>query len=298
MERSMAVSVARTFALLVAVGVAGSASAETAAPSGAESEAFAASEPSAGSVPSRVPESTLRRARVADPWFTRGTVAANGGVVAWSTTMAAPGGEPIPATGSASAAGISVDLHGRRLAFALGLSGSATDDVASPIEGAAGTPARFTAGEARAAFDATILNARGIYVAAGAGIEARASAYGSFDQGNELVTSWQTVVAGADLRARVFAGPRVYFAGSLFAGAVPVALRWQRVDAAGTDPLSAGSLEDPFVLAASAGVGVRPVEWLALAGGVVARDASYRLDDGSEAREQCIRPYVGIELLY
>ena len=237
-----------------------------------------------------------RRAAAHDPWFTRATVSAQGG----KSTLAAE----IPVTGMNSryegahqAGGLAIDLYGRRLGFNLAFAGGASRDATAPIDGVGGT--RITTGEASASFTGVLWNSPGVFLAVGPSIEGRATAIGHFEEGNEAVASWQTVIAGGDARARVFAGPHVFFTGHVFAGALPVSGAWQSVDAAaaGGEVVSTGELTDAFVLSGSASVSFRPAEWVAVSGGVAARTATYTFEDRTGS-ENTIRPYLALELLY
>lgn len=234
-------------------------------------------------------------ARVADPWFTRGTMSVQGGASNWTSSMPIPGMKE-DARGEGSGAAMVVDLYGRRLGFHLALAGGVTQNAPAPVEGAEGS--RMTAGEMHAAFSAVLWNSDGLFLAVGPGFEGRATALGTTEEGNQALTSWQTVIGGADMRARYFVGPRVYFTGSAFLGAAPIVGRWQSVDAAASDVMHEGDLHDPIVLAGNLSASVRPAEWIAFSGGLSVRDARYRFDGGATGREQCLRPYLGLELLY
>lgn len=244
-----------------------------------------------------------RRVVVADPWSTRASVSAVAGVSTMNASI------PVSVLeseyeGQARMAGLAIDLHGRRLGFHLDLAASATEQVNAPVDGATGT--RLTHAEGALGLGATIVNGRGLYVSAGPGVEARATAVGDFEQGNEAVASWQSVIAGGEVRARVFAGPRVYVTASAFAGVLPVYGGWQSVDAAAatssTGPVGSARLEESLVLAGHVAAAVRPAEWVAFSAGVGARDARYTFVDAggasSEGAERTVRPYVALELLY
>ena len=243
------------------------------------------------------------RVAVADPWSTRATVTAAAGVSTVNTSI------PVAAlendyAGEARMAGLAIDLHGRRLGFHLALAGSATEQVDAPIESAEGS--RLTHVEGALGLGATVVNARGIYLSAGPALEARATAVGHFEQGDEAVASWETVVAGGDVRARIFAGPRVYFTGSAFAGVAPLYGGWQSVDAAtaatSADPVGSARLTESTVFAGHLAAAVRPAEWVAFSAGVGVRHAAYTFTDdaGTESRgeERGVRPYLALELLY
>ena len=244
----------------------------------------------------------VHRPRVSDPWNTRGTLSMTAAQTTFSATIPAAGADRHFA-GAAQGGVLAIDLYGRRLGFDLLLAGSqaalANPDPAAPIP-------RAASGEASAAFTGVILNSRGIFLAAGPGVEARATMAGALSADtNAAATSWQTAVAGGALHARVFVGPHVYLTGHGFAGAVALSGHWQSVDAAqiltsssaGTAPIESGTLRDPAVYSGSLAASVRPVEWIALSGGVAARDASFATD-GGHAREHGVRPFLGIELLY
>lgn len=243
------------------------------------------------------------RVTVADPWSTRGTVSALAGVSSVQASIPVAAMETEYA-GESRMAGLAIDLHGRRLGFHLDLAASATEQVNAPVDGATGT--RLTHAEGALGLGATLVSSRGVYLSAGPALEARATAVGDFSQGNEAVASWQSVVAGGDVRARVFAGAHVYVTASAFAGAIPLHGGWQSVDAASatsTDgPVASARLEDALVFSGHVAAAVRPAEWVAFSAGVGARHATYGYRDDAglrgEGTERSVRPYVALELLY
>ena len=234
----------------------------------------------------------------ADPWFTRGTIAMTAGQTTFDANV-----HGASFAGNGQGGQLGVDHYGRHLGFDLVLAGSQAALPGGPADTAV-IPSRAEAGEVDAAFTGALLNSHGLFLAIGPAVEARATMAGTFEQGNALATSWQTVVGGGALHTRVFAGPHVYFTGHGYYGAVPLSGHWQTVDAAqaaasttGT-PLLAGNVKDPSVVSGSLAASVRPVEWLALSGGIAARDATFSLDDGTHSHEHSVRPFLGLELLY
>lgn len=233
------------------------------------------------------------RYRVADPWLTRATVTVHGGASTVGAEMPL-GAMAHEYTGSVDAAGLSIDLQGRRLGFALEVAGGSGERVNAPVEGI--ERSQLTFGEARMSLGPA-LNAPGLFLSVGPAIEGRMTGVGSFDPGNEALASWQTTVAGAEARSRFFLSPRVFFSGSVFAGGIPLAGNWRTVDAAG-GTVEEGRLERAAVVAGTVSASLRPTESIALTGGVAARQATYGFESRLEGREGTIRPFVGLELLY
>lgn len=66
----------------------------------------------------------------------------------------------------------------------------------------------------------------------------------------------------------------------------------------GEKPVRSGSLEDGRVLSGSAALSLRPVESLALSGGIAWRNASYTFAGDRTGSEQSLRPFLGLQLLY
>ncbi len=262
-------------------------------------------EPSAVAAPDTTmvitaPPTLPRRARVADPWFTRGSVTMAGGLTAWDAVMPVPGmAEKVNA--SAPTGGFDVDLYGRQIAFHLSFAGLASNQASAPVEGI--DNASLTSGEVRANLSAALWNSHGVFVGAGPGIEGRITTIGTLETGDEAFSSWQTVVAGADVRMRVFLGPRLFLTGTVFYGLMPLQGSWQTVNAAPpsgdqSDWLQEGSITKSAVLSTSIGASLRPAEWIALHGGVAIRSATHELDVGETGKESGLRPFLGLELLY
>lgn len=247
-------------------------------------------EPSTGPLTS---EMAFRRAQVADPWFTRASVSAQGGLSSWSTSMPVPGLDASD-RGQGNAGRLAIDIYGRRLGFNLALGGTLAQRAAAPVDGAEGSS--MSNGEISLAFTYAIANSEGFFLGVGPGFEARLTALGTMETGNEAFASWQTFTPGADVRARYFVSPRVFFTGAAFLAPATVSGNWQAVDAA-TSQVESGTIRGGHVLAGAVSASVRPAEWVALSGGLAVRDASYRMENGT-GREGGIRPYVGLELLY
>src|SRR5262249_14675286 len=158
----------------------------------------AAPEPDAIAAPIPAPLEIPRRARVTDPWFTRASVRMIG--ARSNTTAVMPFGN---FSGTTDGGGIAIDLYGRRLGFDLALSGGA-DAQSKNAQASSQTQSsqqHAMSGEATLGMTASLWNSHGVSIGAGPGLEARASV-GAGDS----IASWQTVVAGADVRARVFVG--------------------------------------------------------------------------------------------
>lgn len=244
----------------------------------------------AEAAPPRSP-SRERRTRVADPLSTRGAVSVVGGVTGWSASALPFLDEEATASAEANAGSLSVDLYGRRVGFHLGLGGSMSESAQS--EEISDPRLRYTSGEARLAFTGTLWNSYGVFVGVGPGVEARAT--GIADAEGSRMASWESVVAGGDLRARFFVGRHVIVSGSAFAGVMPLAGEWQALDS--TDGATAGQM-DSLVFAGNVAASLRPAEWIALHGGVAMREATHRVETGEIGGESTLRPYVGLELLY
>lgn len=248
------------------------------------------------------PATSTRSAEVADPWLTRATV----------TTLASASyldaGIPLAEMndryhGRAPGGGLAIDLFGRALGFHLSLLGGGSRAVTAPVPGV--TDPRFTTGEARAAITGVVANRHGAFVSFGPAVEARAAAVGHFEQGNEAVATWQSVVGGADLRGRVLASPRLYLTGSAFAGGLPLSGGWQSVDAARVTPsqgsmqvMQAAELTGALVVSATASASYRAAEWAALSAGLSARAARYAWKNDGRGHERSLRPFLALELLY
>ncbi len=242
--------------------------------------------PQAEAVPASVVRTAPGRSRVADPWETRAAVRVSASDARW----AVDGAEETAVRGGS----LDVDLYGRRLGFHLGLAGGASEMAEL------GTDAvRYTYGEARVGLTAAV-NARGVFVGVGPALEARASALAVTSEGADSLTSWQSAVAGGELRARAFAGRRVFVTASAFAGLAPLAGEWQAVNAtteAGVDPFGSGRVEMKRVLDGSLAASLRAAEWIAVSGGVSVREASFAIE-GEERRERTVKPFAGVELLF
>lgn len=237
--------------------------------------------------------------RVADPWFTRATVTALGGVTTVGATM------PVSTmsrdySGQVQVGGMSIDMQGRRLGFAMSLVGGSGEDVNAPVDGL--DRSQMTFGEARLSVGGVIANSPGVFLSAGPAVEARMTAVGSLETGNEALASWQSTILGAELRSRFFLTPRVFFSGSAFLGALPASGYWQTVDAVpseeGTSILESGTLTSSAVFAGTVSASLRPTEWIALSTGVSVREATYGFENHATGREEMIRPFVGLDLMY
>lgn len=218
-------------------------------------------------------------------------------------------------TGSGSIAGrndggiLGIDVYGRYVGFDLQLTGN---------EGSlAPTPALPTAsaatGGASAAITGVLWNSYGVFLGAGPAVEARATVSGVLDQSASpsnasSATSWQTVVGGAALHARVFAGHYVYFTGHAFYGAVPLSGTWQQASASSvmafstgssTGPTTVGTLTNPSVFSGSLAASLRPLNFMAITGGLNARQANFTTSSGGPRMiERSSTPFVGLELMY
>lgn len=261
--------------------------------------AFAAdSTPAVGGSPDEISTMPLQY-RVADPWFTRATVTALGGMSTVGATM------PVTTmsrdySGQVQVGGMAIDMQGRRLGFALSLVGGSGTQVNAPVEGL--ERSQMTFGEARVSVGGVIANSPGVFLSAGPAVEARMSAVGSLEAGNEALASWQTTLLGAEVRSRFFLTPRVFFSGSAFLGVLPVSGYWQTVDAAPASEdgeiLETGTLESSTVFAGTLSGSLRPTEWIALSTGVSVREAAYGFEGQGKGSEQMIRPFVGLDLMY
>lgn len=236
----------------------------------------------------------------ADPWRTSGATSMTGApAAAVDARMPTRNGTRSRFRGDAQAGGLGIHLGGRWLAFDLEIVGAYDRKFAGPV-GEAGTT--FTSGEARAGFTGVIWNSSGVFVAIGPSIEGRATALGSLDQGSEGAASWQAVFAGPEMRARVFAGPRLYVSANVFAGVESLGGGWQAARASdaitGEEIINSGALESGDVISGAAAIAMRPMEWLAISGGAAWRNATYRFERGDTGTETNLRPYLGLDFLY
>ena len=250
----------------------------------------------------------VRRPAGPDPWRTRSNVSLTG---ASSTSVDAR--MPLGAIGerhrgAGSSGAMQIDMHGRVMGFHLGLAGThleRKDRVAvqgiSPRQESA-----LSTAEARASVSFAFWRSSGVLVAAGPAIEGRLTTVGGVSDLRASAGSWQSVIAGGDLRARVFVGRHLYVAASTFAGVRPIAGGWQAVklDPAamiadgGDSAMTSSALRDARVFAGTAALGLRPAEPLAISAGVTVRHTSYRFADGTSGSERGLRPFVGLDLFY
>lgn len=247
---------------------------------------------SARSASAAEPRGSLRT-RSTDPALPPATMSVQAGEANWRSTMPIAS-ELREARGDARSIALALDLYGKRAGFHIALSGAAGENHG--VSAAQAGNSQLTASEVRAALTGVLMGSRGVFVAIGPGLEGRSTSIGLTEAGNESATRWQTVVAGADLRTRVFAGERIYFTGSAFVGAAPVAGGWESTQ--GPKTVGSGSLSKSLVFAGNVSASLRPTEWIALSAGVAARAADYRFMNGATGRERAVRPYLGIELLY
>ncbi|HVO31863.1 MAG TPA: hypothetical protein VMV18_14050 [bacterium] len=186
--------------------------------------------------------------------------------------------------GRAGRLGLSWSKDGQRFLWTI----DATGSLGTPVADRDNVPAsKATALRARGAAMLPL----GASFAAGLAAEVSANAIGSIAQGDEYLSSWQTVVAGAQVRARVPLSSRFTFLADGFAGASPVAGRFDAVDTASRHNAS-GAFAAGGVVSGAAAISLRTGDRFALSAGLAGRGAQIALARGGSLFEHELTPYV------
>jgi len=232
----------------------------------------------------------------ADSPFTHGSVGIFAAKMQSQAQMPSAGGAPAQFANGSQGGTLALEIDGRHAGFDLALGANA----ASMTGGSSGAPPNAS-GDSSAGITAVLHNGSVLFASLGAEVDAHAAIAATPGNSASLnsATSWQSVTAGPELRARLFAGRYLFATARAYAGVAGLSGSWQYLDAAASTPDTTGTISHQLVFTGSLAASARPVEWFAFTGGIALRDARGTLDAGGQpVQERTLRPFAGIELLY
>lgn len=196
--------------------------------------------------------------------------------------------------GRAGQFAMSLGIDGRRFlydvdaGFGLGTASSVSRDNMPTT--------KATALSVRAGASLPIATSSRAQVTAGLALDVRAGGVGSYENGDEFLTTWQTAVPGAQVHARVDLSSRLSLSAKGFAGASPLAGRFDAFDVAKARNVPrSGALSTGYVLAGVANASLRASDRVTVAAGLTARNDGFRVGNGTWIRDGELAPFVGIE---
>lgn len=252
-----------------------------------------------------------KRGSVADPYDTRGAVMLTGRYNVWSAAVPLPG-HPEVLSGSGVALALSTDMYGRVLGFDLGF--RLMNNMAPNADGSAlSDKSSFTLFEVQPEISYALINSEPFFLGLGGGLNVRTNVLALDESPSRALTNWTSVGAGPSARLRYFFGKSLHVTAAVHVSLLRLAGSWTAAGVSTIGPggpqafFRSGDLENLFVANAMVAAAWRPLEFLAITGGLGYRSAGFRvmereidgrLKELGAGSESDLQPFAGLELLF